>query len=127
MTLRVCEDVESFEATTAIEVNSPARPCPVPSSMPMMRPLDWECHSASRSPTLAAGDVSPSSADPGSAITSGVRAVRPAGGRTIQRMQARKLGLKPGQRVSLDEPPGGWHLADPPDGLATPARLAPRT
>lgn len=33
-------------------------------------------------------------------------------------MQARKLGLKPGQRVSLDEPPAGWALADPPDGLA---------
>ncbi len=32
-------------------------------------------------------------------------------------MQARKLGLKPGQRVSLDEPPSGWSLADPPDGL----------
>jgi len=32
-------------------------------------------------------------------------------------MQARKLGLKPGQRVSLDEPPGGWSLADPPNGL----------
>ena len=32
-------------------------------------------------------------------------------------MQARKLGLKAGQRVSLDEPPPGWALADPPDGL----------
>jgi len=32
-------------------------------------------------------------------------------------MQARKLGLKAGQRVSLDEPPPGWRLADPPDGL----------
>src|SRR5450755_2405198 len=32
-------------------------------------------------------------------------------------MQARKLGLKPGQRVSLDDPPPGWTLADPPDGL----------
>ena len=32
-------------------------------------------------------------------------------------MQARKLGLKPGQRVSLDDPPPGWGLADPPDGL----------
>ncbi len=32
-------------------------------------------------------------------------------------MQARKLGLKGGQRVSLDEPPAGWALADPPDGL----------
>ena len=35
----------------------------------------------------------------------------------MHRMQARKLGLKPGQRVSLDEPPSGWSLADPPDGL----------
>ena len=32
-------------------------------------------------------------------------------------MQARKLGLKPGQRVSLDDPPLGWTLSDPPDGL----------
>ncbi|MDQ2802027.1 MAG: DUF3052 domain-containing protein [Pseudomonadota bacterium] len=32
-------------------------------------------------------------------------------------MQARKLGLKSGQRVSLDEPPAGWALADPPEGL----------
>jgi hypothetical protein len=32
-------------------------------------------------------------------------------------MQARKLGLKPGQRVSLDGPPPGWTLSDPPDGL----------
>jgi hypothetical protein len=32
-------------------------------------------------------------------------------------MQARKLGLKAGQRVGLDAPPGGWSLADPPDGL----------
>jgi hypothetical protein len=32
-------------------------------------------------------------------------------------MQARKLGLKSGQRVSLDDPPPGWFLSDPPDGL----------
>jgi hypothetical protein len=31
--------------------------------------------------------------------------------------QARKLDLKPGQRVCLDRPPPGWHLADPPPGL----------
>ncbi len=47
------------------------------------------------------------------------------GGRTIQRMQARKLGLKPGQRVSLDEPPGGWRLADPPDGLQDAGATGP--
>jgi hypothetical protein len=35
----------------------------------------------------------------------------------ITGMQARKLGLKPGQRVALDAPPDGWRLADPPDGL----------
>jgi Protein of unknown function (DUF3052) len=34
------------------------------------------------------------------------------------RSQAAKLGLKPGQRVHLDNPPAGWALADPPDGLA---------
>lgn len=32
-------------------------------------------------------------------------------------MQARKLGLKPGQRVALDDPPAGWAFADPPGGL----------
>ena len=32
--------------------------------------------------------------------------------------QSRKLGLKPGQRVSLDDPPTGWALADPPPDLA---------
>ncbi len=35
--------------------------------------------------------------------------------------QARKLGLKPGQRVALDEPPDGWRLREPPDGLLAPA------
>ncbi len=33
------------------------------------------------------------------------------------RPQAAKLGLKPGQRVGLCDPPPGWALADPPDGL----------
>jgi hypothetical protein len=32
--------------------------------------------------------------------------------------QAAKLGLKPGQRVHLADPPPGWALADPPAGLA---------
>jgi DUF3052 family protein len=31
--------------------------------------------------------------------------------------QARKLGLKPEQRVAFDAPPDGWALADPPGGL----------
>jgi hypothetical protein len=31
--------------------------------------------------------------------------------------QARKLGLKPGVRVALDDPPPGWSLSGPPDGL----------
>ena len=34
--------------------------------------------------------------------------------------QARKLGLKAGHRVALDEPPGGWQLREPPDGLRGP-------
>lgn len=34
--------------------------------------------------------------------------------------QARKLGIKAGQRVALDEPPRGWDLSQPPDGLRTP-------
>ena len=34
--------------------------------------------------------------------------------------QARKLGLKPGHRVALDEPPAGWQLREPPDGLRAP-------
>ena len=32
--------------------------------------------------------------------------------------QAAKLGLKPGQRVSLHQPPPGWALTGPPGGLA---------
>jgi hypothetical protein len=36
------------------------------------------------------------------------------------RPQAAKLGLKPGQRVYLHHPPGGWALTDPPAGLAGP-------
>ena len=36
------------------------------------------------------------------------------------RPQARKLGLKAGQRVVLHEAPEGWALTDPPDGLAGP-------
>jgi hypothetical protein len=32
--------------------------------------------------------------------------------------QARKLGLKPGQRVCLDGPPAGWRLTDPPPELS---------
>lgn len=31
--------------------------------------------------------------------------------------QARKLGLKAGHRVDLDEAPPGWGITDPPDGL----------
>lgn len=31
--------------------------------------------------------------------------------------QARKLGLKPGLRVALDEAPAEWALTDPPGGL----------
>lgn len=31
--------------------------------------------------------------------------------------QARKLGLKPGHRVALDDPPAGWALDEPPDAL----------
>ena len=33
------------------------------------------------------------------------------------RPQAAKLGLRPGQRVHLHDPPAGWDFADPPDGL----------
>ena len=31
--------------------------------------------------------------------------------------QAAKLGIRPGQRVQLHQPPAGWALADPPPGL----------
>ncbi len=34
------------------------------------------------------------------------------------RPQAAKLGLKPGQRVHLHNPPTGWALTDPPAGRA---------
>jgi len=39
--------------------------------------------------------------------------------------QARKLGLRPGQRVCLDRPPDGWQLADPPPGLEHVAGAEP--
>ncbi len=39
--------------------------------------------------------------------------------------QARKLGLKPGLRVSLDAAPGGWRLTDPPEGLEYVGAPAP--
>jgi hypothetical protein len=34
--------------------------------------------------------------------------------------QARKLGLKAGMRVGFSEPPDGWDLTEPPDGLLLP-------
>ncbi|HEY6492796.1 MAG TPA: DUF3052 family protein [Trebonia sp.] len=34
--------------------------------------------------------------------------------------QARKLGLKAGQRVTLSWAPDGWELTDPPGGLLVP-------
>lgn len=34
--------------------------------------------------------------------------------------QSRKLGLKAGQRVALDDPPPGWDLTRPPGGLLPP-------
>lgn len=34
--------------------------------------------------------------------------------------QARKLGLKPGHRLALDDPPPGWRLQEPPSGLLGP-------
>jgi hypothetical protein len=36
------------------------------------------------------------------------------------RPQAGKLGLKPGQRVCVHQPPPGWALTAPPEGLAGP-------
>ena len=41
--LRVCEDLESFEATTAIEVTSPARPWLGAVHLADNGDLDWEC------------------------------------------------------------------------------------
>src|SRR6266567_2747806 len=38
------------------------------------------------------------------------------------RPQAAKLGLKPGTRVSLHQPPNGWALTAPPDRLAGPGQ-----
>jgi hypothetical protein len=34
--------------------------------------------------------------------------------------QSRKLGLKAGQRVALDDAPPGWDLTQPPGGLLAP-------
>jgi hypothetical protein len=36
------------------------------------------------------------------------------------RPQAAKLGLRAGHRVCLHQPPDGWALTDPPDGLSGP-------
>lgn len=41
------------------------------------------------------------------------------------RPQHAKLGLRPGQRVSLDHLPDGWRLADPPADLAFVAAPEP--
>ena len=41
--LRVCEDLESFEVTTAIEVTSPARPWLGAVQLTDDGHLDWEC------------------------------------------------------------------------------------
>jgi len=41
------------------------------------------------------------------------------------RPQAAKLGLKPGQRVRLHNPPDGWELNDPPADLADPGPDGP--
>jgi hypothetical protein len=41
------------------------------------------------------------------------------------RSQAAKLGVKPGQRVHLHNPPDGWALTDPPAGLAGPGPGGP--
>jgi hypothetical protein len=43
VTLRVCEDWESFEATTDIEVTSPARPWLGAVRLADDGHLDWEC------------------------------------------------------------------------------------
>ncbi|TVZ05986.1 DUF3052 family protein [Trebonia kvetii] len=34
--------------------------------------------------------------------------------------QAHKLGLRAGMRVGFSEPPDGWDLTEPPDGLLLP-------
>jgi hypothetical protein len=39
--------------------------------------------------------------------------------------QAKKLGLKPGLRLSLDHPPDGWRLIEPPDDLTMVAAPEP--
>ena len=38
-----------------------------------------------------------------------------------QGSQSRKLGLKPGDRLGLDDPPPGWALEDEPPGLTVAA------
>jgi hypothetical protein len=44
-----------------------------------------------------------------------VQGQRPAG--YPGTLQARKLGIKPGQHICIDQPPPGWELADPPAEL----------
>jgi hypothetical protein len=41
------------------------------------------------------------------------------------RPQHAKLGLKPGQRIALDQVPDGWGLAGPPDGIEMVGTSAP--
>ncbi len=43
VTLRICEDLESFEATTEIEITSPARPWLGTVQLTDDGHLDWEC------------------------------------------------------------------------------------
>lgn len=39
--------------------------------------------------------------------------------------QARKLGLKPGYRLRIDQPPDGWVLDEPPDLLLLAEEIEP--
>ncbi len=59
VTLRVSEDLESFEATTEIEVTSPARPWLGTVQLADNGHLDWECDysAAFRGDTAALADI----------------------------------------------------------------------
>jgi hypothetical protein len=80
------------------------------------------------SPGLKAGVFTPNPDDVHKTGIGGrrTRDGKPVGGRPVTtpgysgRPQAAKLGLKPGQRVGLHDPPDGWALTDPPAGLAGP-------
>jgi hypothetical protein len=83
VTLRISEDLESFEATTAIEVTSPARPWLGTVQLADNGDLDWECEyraACHGDPAQLADVIAPIlRAGPGTRLR-GITVARPADG-----------------------------------------------